>query len=828
MTAIDHRILFINKLKKQKVVNIWFKKANKQIEGLYDIEVQTFSDPKDPPQLIRRIRKIFAKHRSIGEDLNKVIILKPEFIEIHAAVDIDESVLPERVVGDILFKLNNYFNPMPSNESFQDLIKAGMNYDEIFELPSFKHGFMRNLGSDYRKKFPLSEVSATIETIAGVIGVRNLTVKKNGIMVTGSHITIENGHVPDIVIAPEKKQITIYKNHNRIAYDPYIVTQHYNEKTEEGNKSHTFIPAVFPKMDQSTNKHITDYTSVQDTFPIVYGIGKFGLPGNAGKERIRQARQLQSYLMLFDQIMINHLAQLKNLPKLFSHEQIDPKDRTYFTTLPGGNKKVAGFENLVSTDLSEERLKELVNDNFLERKNRLLDHLLARFSESFDDLKSTDLSTSYGIAENDDPNHTLASLKSSLLKQYESLSKNRNRGYNYTSSNPAEGYVFKTRLSLLLNISEENKGSISLTDHYKFGRSASQKENKDEKRSLRFKLASHPEVLDYLVFYGALEDSYRIIRPDPEVENYALTFETPKEKILLAEYTSAQMAQADVNTLIDKFSTLNKKAEGFHIIEHILLRPLLHKQYEIRLEINNEYIFTSAFSDRLEEQKEALIDAIICGTNLDGYVVNKEGDGYWIFVIDKKKNLLLLLEKEFTSRKDANTFKEKLIPHFKRLLNDKKTIPDGASFNKIDEPVRVDNNPGVRKSEPSKKQTESISPKEFDGAKITLLFPKWIPRFKDPGFQNMLMTGLYKCLPAHLIPNIIWLDLKKMAAFEKLYKQWLDQKSETEKNRSSDIEESGDRKVKRAQRRTFREEIIRLDNLSDQLMRSILSNVERQ
>ena len=49
---------------------------------------------------------------------------------------------------------------------------------------------------------------------------------------------------------------------------------------------------------------LDEYASIEYLFPLTYGIGKAGLPANAGDERRAQAKQLKAYLLFYDQLFL--------------------------------------------------------------------------------------------------------------------------------------------------------------------------------------------------------------------------------------------------------------------------------------------------------------------------------------------------------------------------------------------------------------------------------------------------------------------------------------------------------------------------------------------
>lgn len=758
VTLGDLRILFCDLLKNEGVDNVWFKKVTGSMTaGLFDVYVRTSAPPQLHASLEGKIREVYAAHRSLGEDIQRVIMLRPLYIDIAASIEINEEVSPEKALGDMFYALHEYFNPSATRLPLHELIHQGLGYETLFNTPAFEHGFIRKLPPmNDTKVFPISALDDIISNVPGIRSVRNLVVSKDGIRVTGKYITTEEGYLPEVSLESHKISIAVYRNHNKIGYDAYRVKHYYQEKTELQNKSYPFTPVHIEKKDEDVKRHIGTYVSVQNTFPIVYGIGRYGLPGNAPYARVRQARQLQSYLLFFDQIMLNHLAQLQNLDQLFSYT-IDSAQTTYFTKLPGTGKPhdIPEIDKLTDKSLDENRLRALVHDNYFERKNRVLDHLLARFAETCPELQYPNLPALLGVEEST-LSATLATIKSALLQQLPELSKHRNRGANYIAGHQPDAYPFKTRLSLLLNLRRSNvndKALPSLTAPYQFLTPASQKSNAST--SVRFKLPNHPESRDQLVFYGSLTDSYSIVSVDATVKPYIVLFHTQQAPhgTFLADCTSFDVAEELIAQLVDKFKKLHEQASDFYVLEHVLLRPTLEKQYDVELPLRQTpYSFQSAERDHLEEQRNLMVDVVIYGTDKTNYTINQEGPSYRIYLTDRQGNALVKLNTTFGEYALATTcIEQTLVPYFVEL--ERKGLTGTADANFILMQERID-------------EETLLTPG------ITLVFPKWIPRFSDPEFRVLLRQSLCRCLPAHLRVNIRWLNLKDMAAFEQKFSAW--------------------------------------------------------
>ena len=76
-------------------------------------------------------------------------------------------------------------------------------------------------------------------------------------------------------------------------------------------------------------------------------------------------------------------------------------------------------------------------------------------------------------------------------------------------------------------------------------------------------------------------------------------------------------------------------------------------------------------------------------------------------------------------------------------------------------------------------------PEDFYAFKLSVVFPAWTARFSDPAFRRIAQETVHQNCPAHVYPEFHWIELEKMKEFEKLYKAWLDDKSDKTKSQSA-------------------------------------------
>jgi len=178
-------------------------------------------------------------------------------------------------------------------------------------------------------------------------------------------------------------------------------------------------------------QNVEAYYSIQNHYPKNYGISYWGLPADASDERKMQARQLQAYLLFFDQQLANYLSQLFHLRDLFS---LDNQTQTFFTQRVNSIKDVEDlYKNPSTIDGSVQAAAEVTNsDAFYKRRNLFLDHLLSRFAESFFDYVNALQFSDLKLHKTFDPKEAIDS-KILFLKNYPEYSSQRFTAYDYTN-----------------------------------------------------------------------------------------------------------------------------------------------------------------------------------------------------------------------------------------------------------------------------------------------------------------------------------------------------------------------------------------------------------
>lgn len=450
VSVIDYRKIIIDQV--QAVKNAWVEPVfdNLQgIKGLYRVTLQVDESAREDSEKDRIKAEVFAlfnEHRNLCEDIESIEILNIDKITIFADLDISSDIVPEEALAEILFKLEEHLNPSIRYYTIEELVAEGYEIDEIFDGPVPMHGIIKS--EDLRPMRQEVYISKIIEIISSVEGVRRINffrVEKDGFPVEGDLIRIEEKTYPvlDMDTIDERWKKNAYpirfqrgnlnyeldlNTANQLLYSLYArYKKGYQMKMLYNERDY---PSVLKLSD------IPRYFSVQNTFPGTYGLGRYGLPNNvrATRERTAMIKQLKGYLVFFEQMMANYLAQLSNIKSLFS---LDEKlDKTYFSQIP---EDIPGLRDIINSKDNEsfqKKLEEVMSefDPYLDRRNRILDHLLARFGEQFttDFLVKVSQYVGFGFDQKEKaPEQDLIEAKIDFLKNYVDISRNRSKGFNY-------------------------------------------------------------------------------------------------------------------------------------------------------------------------------------------------------------------------------------------------------------------------------------------------------------------------------------------------------------------------------------------------------------
>jgi hypothetical protein len=568
-------------------------------------------------QILDTVFRAVQAHRNLCEDFLSIRTVEPEHLAVCAEIEVKGEADIEAVQARVFHAMEKYLNPPIRYYSLRELLEEGLGAEEIFNTPYIdpafpaKAGFIKTAdleNSELRRAVYVSDLINLVMDLEEVIAIRNVLLQKYdaaGDPVGGSEkwcLDITPNRQP--VLSLERSRLLFFKN--RIPYRAktaeFLKTmEHYRAMDR---KAAYVEPGQVLDLPRGRYRSPAQLFSIQHDFPKTYGIGTAGLSANADKARLAKARQLKAYLTLFDQVLADYLAQLADVRRLFSLDK--DLGRTYFSQYLDN---IAGVREVFETEfyttdaegkivLQDEARRHRLTENevlYQDRRNRVLDHLLARFAEQFTDyvlmmfsLEGDPLKTGEELIHD----------KIDFLRDYPVLSRERHKAFNHCPERPGEIWDaqnvsgLEKRVRRLVGIRDAarrnlacNKVRDALFSTRKVNE-AFRLEIKDAKNTIIFKsLELFPErdqaVAAAERLYPAIrrEDNYKIeASGGPGQVFFTITGEAVSLRHDALFNTEAE-ARQNVRAIMSRYDEIlhthpDCDKEGLHLIEHILLRPL--------------------------------------------------------------------------------------------------------------------------------------------------------------------------------------------------------------------------------------------------------------
>ncbi|MEL6865090.1 MAG: hypothetical protein AAFP19_11750 [Bacteroidota bacterium] len=834
------------------VGNAWVQNSDAPLNtfgGLINIFVDPFPAPNNEEasqQLINQIERAYHSQRNLGQDLGQVILRQPLDILLNMDLIISPNAIVEVVLAQVLFTLENQLSSTVDFLSLQEMMEAvGGEVNQAFNGPPLMHGFLPD-----RALLPMINVLRAMDLIpiiskipdvvlVSVLEMRTLAQQEAAVvksMGTTKKQSPKQGKWFKQISIPEdqKPQLAHFSQHRfRIqkGETPSQINWMQLEFELKKLRSQKRVAKLAPQkrdfpIPKGNYRDINRYYSIQQEFPRIYGLDPAGPPPGASNTQLGQINQLKAYLLIFDQLMANYLAQLAKLGQLFSWDKTI--SRTYFfqglenavnqlsqllVTAPidsHSKREQVSFGPSQIMAQYQSKLAEFREDEptFLSRRNRFLDHLLARFGRNL---------TTYveGINQQTLAKQQQVAMETKLrvLDQYTALSAQRARAYNQLEAHHFTNEFSGLRrwVETLFDMQPESRAVYHFNKRFVQGIYHAEEKSKYvfSQYILATKDGSKVDLKELMRIGGNKENYrvdfepkkghhillYKITQPDQPAKVYTLT-ET---------YESAERTLEVIDELAYLMGEYDKTSERIYLVEHLLLRPT-----------PIEYYFGLALLDEngnpwMQTQKwypQTTLDQILSPPNPNSqfYYCIKDLKACSKKVIDKEKSTIdKKVKKTITAKyqfsikaidpnapfvkyqiqlqfgetgstitlSSTNPYesKEIAVKAIKQWINRLKksfSAPNGSTnAASLWKPLLRPWIPSVKKPGPYK--TLLADPYSFA---LTVVIPNWPSRFQKKGFKKSLERAIRTECPAHLWPNILWLGKNKFQQFQNLHLMW--------------------------------------------------------
>ncbi|MFT3747082.1 MAG: hypothetical protein QM768_02150 [Agriterribacter sp.] len=577
--------------------------------------------------IIHTAAKRLHETRNLCEDYISIDTVASEEVSFCFDVDVKPGIDIEKVQAEIFFLIEQYLNPSVDFYSLKELLDKKIAVDSIFNGPVLQHGFIDTVQleqTQLRSVIHTSDIVNLLMDIEGVLAIRNFVMTKYN--ANGKAIPAETGltwcmHVAPLhkpVLAKEKSKILLFKNQFPFLarYDEVrdtVLLLHAQHAKNKLNGLQQDIPVP-----QGNKRDTLSYWPAQYDFPQTYGISEAGLPSTATEERKAAQKQLKAYLMFYEQLLADFFAQLTNAPYLFSLNDIthtyyaqflaDIKDIDPVYVKSGSTIQLKdAIDNADSTIAIKNKWQDLYEHKLLfqDRRGRFLDHLLARFSESFNEYALMMYRINYeNLSEEKISFQELSQAKARLLKNYPEISSQRGKAFNYFPLKDDDTFTIDTtalwnthnisglekKICAIAGISDETRRFLYCIKNIEIiCEEVSVTENGEDKLKCFhvFKI-TNPEGISmynsnpYDTKAKATEAVLLVVEAGKEKDNYR--YDGAAKKISLLNGNEALMETKEntieanrsddiINSFVAAFTAPCNDPAGLHLIEHILLRP---------------------------------------------------------------------------------------------------------------------------------------------------------------------------------------------------------------------------------------------------------------
>ncbi len=315
------------------------------LNGLYNVYIEIDDTAGQKKEVVRnKVNETLNAHRNLGEDFASVQILEEDVIVLGGDIQIAPNADPEMTLVEIYKRVREFISPQLQFYSLQELLGKGKTIEEIYAgrpLTLDSHGFIDTeelLKFERKCELHVSDFYEFILEVEGVKAIRSLTLAfyHKGKFENESQwlLTLDPKKSP--VFSPKKSRINLFKgivpvpvNESRVHLAIEEKLANYRKvKTSEKTALDTTVPKGQYRAD------LAEYFSIQNEFPRTYRIGKGELLKSDTPERRAQTYQLQGYLLFYDQLLANYLAQLGSLRNLYSFrpdsDRKTEENRSYF------------------------------------------------------------------------------------------------------------------------------------------------------------------------------------------------------------------------------------------------------------------------------------------------------------------------------------------------------------------------------------------------------------------------------------------------------------------------------------------------------------------
>ncbi|HRI58836.1 MAG TPA: hypothetical protein PK228_03910 [Saprospiraceae bacterium] len=354
------------------------------LNGIYKVilDLDDAVNPRNirPSEAIAQ-RALNALHaqRGLCQDFLEPVLIEHRPICLCIDIEVAEEADALVAAAEMLYRIQGFLTPTPRFHTFKEMLAKGYKSDKIFNGPLLRNGFLDDAELTEAKKpatvIFFSDLLNIVAEVPGVISVREIRAK----------LLEEDTYppLPQFRFPKDGEE----KPDSKFVIDPCCTAIHVTrgalrwtisgEKLEEELESLRLFREGPPPAEPGGPEYpsgtfrpdLDEYLSLQYDLPAIYQVGEFSLPENGLPGQVARMRQLQAYLLFFDQVLAGYLAQLGLVRELLAVDQNIRKSASVLPALfevPGVRQLMGDFAEItfISSDcdaanaLAEQKVKE--------------------------------------------------------------------------------------------------------------------------------------------------------------------------------------------------------------------------------------------------------------------------------------------------------------------------------------------------------------------------------------------------------------------------------------------------------------------------------------
>lgn len=560
-------------------------------------------------QRIEAARAAFLAQRNLGEDLDPAIGCVADVpCELHGSIEIAGPRDAADVLAEVYDRCDRFIARAATCRSLDERLRAGASLEQVYTGPALQHGFIDDLpaGQDGTQRLFLSDLAAVVQAVPGVELARLAELRPANAAPSSGSVAWRSDAgalrlvLPNAGASGPPATLAVTRRGNPVHIAPADLCRKLEDLRAAGRSNRARQQAdqaerAAAALPRGEHRELQHYHSVQQLLPAVYGVGRHGVPRSAPPQERARAQQLQTYLLMMEQVIAQELAQLQHLRELFS---VNGGSRQALWSQLIGPDSLPGVDRLLLAPPAEvEQAVYAPFDRHAQRKSRALDHLLALHGETYTQNSMRQFCGHHAPQELE---ALLLENKAAYLRDIVRLTRDRAAGFD-PGRPPGESNCsgLQRRASLLLGfrirhpraltqvlrqqqlalVAEPQPRHTALQvapELAQAGVAAGQAERPASREQLQADLQRMPALqgpLPQALFRAGLwRDRYRVLESAPH--RLVLGPDEQGRWWHLGEHPDAGAARRAAGSLRLFLLHLHQESEGMHVVEHVLLRPL--------------------------------------------------------------------------------------------------------------------------------------------------------------------------------------------------------------------------------------------------------------